>query len=655
MSTIYELFDTFLEKTVINKKSFFEETIEVAAVLGNLIEAYVTNGISNDKYNEILKRPKNTNVTFLEKAEYQFITLSESVTHLFASLLWLRYVPISDTKTETKKKYILKLIGEGYNENIIFPEPIASYSSAKRQIDDDIKYLIALLSFLWTNNLEGETTVDMIKQAIKNWILNKDDVKTQFLRTQEQSAIWNNKITDQGCPAIYNMLLNLCYPNDYEDIATTITKEKIVNGFEKLWTNPKIETPQPGQNLEPIKKIEETNIKLKEIREKVVKINSKLEGFKFHNPALNIIWSGLSDDNGISPLSALEYKKAIILYGPPGTSKTYSADKLATRFLFDTSNHDELEKYLKQIDPEKSDEKSNLKIMLDKDKKERIHMLQLHPNYSYEDFIWGYQIDEKNSRPKKGFLLKLIDQINEENKKVNENPENNHKVKKNEATKPPLNKHVLILDEINRVDLSRLFGELFSGIENRGEKIKLSIDFDDPNSKEVSYISVPENLYFIGTMNEIDFSLERVDFALRRRFVWFFHGFDEKILKGMLLGSVDYDDYIKRCKALNDAIIKNPDLGEQYQIGHTFFAEINKYGIKKQSKAKEVLWNISIKPMLEAYLGNMKHEDRDKLLKPSKDGKNAENFADIFLGKIPNLNSSIDEDLDDDNFSESEE
>ncbi len=188
--------------------------------------------------------------------------------------------------------------------------------------------------------------------------------------------------------------------------------------------------------------------------------------------------------------------------------------------------------------------------------------------------------------------------------------------------------HILILDEINRVDLSRLFGELFSAIENRNKPVDLPVEVEGK-----SQISIPDNLYIIGTMNEIDFSLERVDFALRRRFSWFFYGYNEDRLKDILRYKLDnnsiskFDDtlqskYVKRCSALNKMIDNDTDLGSKYEIGHTFFAELvdiwNDMPQKGIKIAQEILWNISIGPMIEAYLGNFDEENKKKKMDPFK-------------------------------------
>ena len=150
-------------------------------------------------------------------------------------------------------------------------------------------------------------------------------------------------------------------------------------------------------------------------------------------------------------------------------------------------------------------------------------------------------------------------------------------------------------------------------------------------------------------MNEIDFSLERIDFALRRRFVWYFYGYNEDTLKSIIESkSVGFKDghleeFIKRATALNKSLEDDEDFGKQWQIGHTFFAEIveivlsvtqsdkmknillftssdNK--LKSAKNPVEILWSISIKPMLEAYCGNLDKESKKKKL----DG-----FEDRFL------------------------
>ena len=170
-------------------------------------------------------------------------------------------------------------------------------------------------------------------------------------------------------------------------------------------------------------------------------------------------------------------------------------------------------------------------------------------------------------------------------------------------------------------------------------------------------------------MNQIDFSLERIDFALRRRFVWYFYGYDKNRLREIIsfeskkneddklsIKDDHIEEFIKRASAINQTLENDEEFGKEWEIGHTFFAEIVNIAqrmvqqslfirspkVKKekttQSKTKEeiekiftsakepvkVLWYISIKPMLEAYCGNLD--------KKTKKGK-IEEFAKIILGK----------------------
>ena len=136
-------------------------------------------------------------------------------------------------------------------------------------------------------------------------------------------------------------------------------------------------------------------------------------------------------------------------------------------------------------------------------------------------------------------------------------------------------------------------------------------------------------------MNEIDFSLERIDFALRRRFLWQFKGFDRNILAQMLyhkrdnlqmkITDEDIDLFINRCERLNIEVSHMPELGINYQIGHTFFAEI--VDIFKSLKGVHsgrlyfinqpvnILREISIKPILQAFLGNMDADTKNENIK----------------------------------------
>lgn len=304
------------------------------------------------------------------------------------------------------------------------------------------------------------------------------------------------------------------------------------------------------------------------------------------------IWNSSDDDLEFDELQALLFKKAVVFYGPPGTSKTYKAKELAGAYILNQYIKDKsrLIKYL-----------SNPEDII----KTRIHHLQLHANYTYENFVGGYLLKKGKTVLTPGSLMTICE---EARKDLNNN---------NHLDIP----HVLILDEMNRVDLSKLFGEVFSALEQR--------DYDISIGVEDLKINIPRNLHIIGTMNEIDFSVEQIDFALRRRFLWFFYGYRPERLSDIIHQKAndsrskilkdDLERYFNNVNLLNANIASREELGKMYEIGHAFFGDIvpiyNQYRNMKGYSRKnnfmfetngptQILWNTSIKPIIDAFLGH---------------------------------------------------
>lgn len=273
--------------------------------------------------------------------------------------------------------------------------------------------------------------------------------------------------------------------------------------------------------------------------------------------------------------------KAIILFGPPGTGKTYQAMELVCKEL-NVSKED--------VDKYKYSESSSV---LDKG---AWTLVQFHPNYTYEDFIGGITPNiEGNTLSyflKEGVFKKLCDTAV---KSENENK-----------------KFIIVIDEINRADLSSVFGELMYALEYRDKIVSI------PNFKEPFVI--PSNIYIIGTMNSIDKSLVTFDLALRRRFGFIKIMPDVSVLE-TILAEYNIEEsclttYIERCKSLNDRIA-NPssrlNLGADYQIGHAYYGKIKDF-LKKRDATDtpqsissfdlEKLWEYHLQPLLEEYLGN---------------------------------------------------
>ena len=265
----------------------------------------------------------------------------------------------------------------------------------------------------------------------------------------------------------------------------------------------------------------------------------------------------ITDKKYDSIVSVLGRKKNIILEGAPGVGKTFIAKRLAYSL-----------------------------IGYEDDSK--IKQIQFHQNYSYEDFIEGYRPTEKGFSLEKGIFYTFCEQ----------------------AKKDPDNNYYMIIDEINRGNLSKIFGELLMLIESdkRGSKCKLTLAY----SKEDFY--VPENLYIIGLMNTADRSLALIDYALRRRFsfIRIEPAFEnEKFIEEFnKIFDEQYNTLIDIIKSINVDIENDKSLGSGFEIGHSYFLPKLKDD-KGNKKDLEDIVQFEIIPLLEEYW----YDDEDMLIK----------------------------------------
>ena len=175
---------------------------------------------------------------------------------------------------------------------------------------------------------------------------------------------------------------------------------------------------------------------------------------------------------------------------------------------------------------------------------------------------------------------------------------------KAKAKQEELKKYVFIIDEINRGEISKIFGELFFSIDPgyRGKVGEISTQYSnlhaDPNEK----FYIPENVYIIGTMNDIDRSVDSFDFAMRRRFRFVELKADECL---EMLASLENEELqaeaIRRMTALNKAIVEVEDLNENYQIGAAYFLKLKTLGFDQ-------LWTDYLQPLLQEYIQGMYDE-----------------------------------------------
>ena len=256
---------------------------------------------------------------------------------------------------------------------------------------------------------------------------------------------------------------------------------------------------------------------------------------------LNEVYMSASD---LQKLKALIKKKQnIILQGAPGVGKTFTAERLAYTLMG-------------EID------------------KQRVEMVQFHQNYSYEDFILGYKPNADGGfELKHGVFYKFC----------------------KKALNTPDKDFFFIIDEINRGNLSKIFGELLMLIENsyRGKEIKLAYTDE--------LFTVPKNLYIIGMMNTADRSLAMIDYALRRRFSFFemYPGFATEGFKSyqLSLANEKLDKLIQGIQALNEAISSDDSLGNGFCIGHSYFCNQTEFSMEWLENVVEY----DIEPMLKEY------------------------------------------------------
>ncbi|WP_161787104.1 AAA family ATPase [Hymenobacter sp. IS2118] len=233
----------------------------------------------------------------------------------------------------------------------------------------------------------------------------------------------------------------------------------------------------------------------------------------------------ISESELEATLAGLARRRNLLLQGPPGTGKTFLARRLAW-------------------------------LLLGARDERRIEVVQFHPSYGYEDFILGFRPGADGRFQLVPGVLPLLCQ---------------------RAMADPDRPYFLLIDEVNRGNVPRIFGELLLLLEadKRGPAHALRLPYAPP---EAPRFFVPENLFVIGTLNLADRSLSPLDYALRRRFAFVelkprFGTALRQFLKGRQVPEEIIEQLCSRMAALNQTIADDPELGPDFVVGHSYFCQ----------------------------------------------------------------------------------
>lgn len=382
-----------------------------------------------------------------------------------------------------------------------------------------------------------------------------------------------------GSAGARNILLHLLFPDRYEDTASDDYKHRIVAGFH--------EYAGAADDLD----------------QALLAIRTALAGrmggfdFDFYRPDIRLLWDTAGAVTPPAPPPApptphaatfdelvaatflrphelreiealLVERRQLVFEGPPGSGKTYVAELVARWFAG---------------------------LPLGGPATDQVELVQFHQSYGYEDFVQGIRPE---TDPNGHLRYRVRDGIFKRLCEI--------------AASSPDRRYVLVIDEINRGNTARVFGELLLLLEYRAKRARLP--YASADAGDEAYLSIPDNLYLIGTMNSTDRSLAQVDYALRRRF--YFRRFlpveDDQapVLEGWLrahdISAPDRERLVRIFVALNRKIQEH--LSDDFQLGHSYFMVPD----IATPAVLERVWRRAVRPLLEEYFHH--HRDRDTIL-----------------------------------------
>lgn len=455
------------------------------------------------------------------------------------------------------------LISVFQNENLIFNNTLTEISGSQTFEDDAEKSEdLEPINFWWLNanpkiwSISSHQTEELQTYTTYNEKGNKRRIYKYFEQTKPGDLIigYESSPTKQ-IKAIYEVTKGIHTGDNGEEIEfKLILKLEIPVSWNEIKNNPALQNCEVFNNNQGslFKLTEEEYDIIREvidnkniISEKLLE-ESKIKKYKFsEDPDKPFI----SAEQFLKSVSLLKRKKNIILQGPPGVGKTFIARKLAYEIMQEINDSS-------------------------------IEMVQFHQSYSYEDFIQGLRPTQKGGFDiKEGVFYNFC----------------------RRALAHPERPFFFIIDEINRGNLSKIFGELMMLIEadKRKEKYALKLTYSED---EEDRFYVPDNLHIIGTMNTADRSLAIVDYALRRRFA--FIGLQPDYgdnFRSFLIENGLSESMVEHIRSslvqVNSKIKSDANLGEGFQIGHSYFCDY-KTPQEENTWWQEII-DYELKPLLE--------------------------------------------------------